>query len=84
MDCPDCLAARETVGLWRYFDPSCLWCGARLLQRIPKHCGTDAEAKQRRRVVLADWMKYGHSDSELRELAKGPMAVAPIKKGSSK
>lgn len=30
--------------------------------------------------MLAVWMEYGHSEAELRALAKGPMAFAPITK----
>jgi hypothetical protein len=79
--CCDCLAARETSGHWRFFDPACLHCGARLIQRITKFSKTDAETTQRRRVVLADWVAAGHKESELRELVKGPLAYAPVKKG---
>lgn len=80
MACSDCLAARETSGHWRMFDPLCIFCGARLIQRIGRVDATDAEIKQRRKVVLADWMKYGHAEQEIRELVKGPMAVEPITK----
>lgn len=63
------------------YDPLCLWCGARLIQRIAKAANTNAESVQRRRAVLADWMAQGHPEQELRELAKGPMAVEPAVKG---
>ncbi len=79
--CQDCTAARETQNKWPYFDPRCLWCGARLINRIGRLKGrTDAELTQRRRSVLADWMAAGHAEVELRELARGPMAVAPVGK----
>ena len=81
MPCSDCAAARETSGSWRFYDPRCLWCGARCIQRIPKFAGTAAEAAQRRRVVLADWMALGHAEAELRGLAKaGALAYEPVTK----
>lgn len=78
--CKDCSAARETSGLWRMFDPLCIYCGARLLQRIPKFCRTNAEASQRRKAALDDWMKYGHAEAEIRALVAGPAAYEPVKK----
>jgi hypothetical protein len=81
MSCTDCAAARETTGLWRYYSPACLWCGARLIQRIPASCGTSSEASQRRKKVLADWMANGHAEGEIRELAKSKtLAFEPAKK----
>ncbi len=79
--CSDCMAARETSGAWRFYDPRCVWCGARCLQRIPKFCKTDAETKQRQSRVLTDWVRAGHAEAELRDLAKGPLAFEPVKKG---
>lgn len=71
--------------MWRYFDPSCLWCGARLIQQIGRLELTKEVMTLRRRAVLADWMALGHSEQELRALAKGKtMPVAPITKGRSK
>jgi hypothetical protein len=79
--CPCCTAARETTGHWRYYELQCAWCGARLIQRLGKLPVTQAEITQRRRAVLADWCQYGHAESQIRELVRGPMAVAPITKG---
>lgn len=78
--CECCQAARDTTGLWRYFSLQCVWCGARLIQRIGRLQRTQAELTQRRKAVLADWMAYGHAESEIRELVRGPMAVEPIAK----
>jgi ribosomal protein S27E len=84
--CPDCNAARITTGHHRMFSPSCLYCGARLIQTIGKVGNTDAEITQRRRVVLKDWMALGHDEQELRELAgrkvgeKLVMALEPVQK----
>ena len=79
--CADCQASRICTGHWRLFDPRCLWCGARILQQIPRFCGTNAEASQRRRAMLAVWVEQGHEEGELRELAKSKsLAYAPIVK----
>lgn len=78
--CECCQAARETTNHWRYFNLSCVHCGARLIQRLGKLQVTQAEITQRRKAVLADWTAYGHSEQEIRALVKGPMAVEPIAK----
>ena len=80
MTCSTCTAARETAGHWRYFDPACLFCGARLIQRIGTVKATKAEISQRRTVVLKDWIAQDHSEKELRELAAGPMCFEPVQK----
>ena len=67
--CQDCAADRICSGHHRLFDPRCIFCGARLIQRIGKVGNTAAEITQRRRVVLADWMALGHGEAEIRELA---------------
>lgn len=28
--------------------------------------------------MLAHWLKFGHSEAEIRELVKGPLAVQPV------
>lgn len=78
MACTDCQAARETTGLWRMYNPACLWCGARLIQMIGRLPIAQREATARRKAVLADWVKQGHSEQEIRDLVKGPMAVEPV------
>lgn len=70
MSCKNCNAARETNGHHRYFDPLCLWCGARLIQKIGRLEIPASESIARRRVVLTDWVEFGHSETELRRLAK--------------
>lgn len=61
--------------------PTCIYCGARLIQRIQK-LPVSAEAKRDRcRQVLTDWLAFGHSEAELRALAKGPVAIRPDGKG---
>lgn len=70
MACQCCAAARETKGAHRFFSPNCLWCGARLIKALGALPIAASECVARRRVVLADWMAYGHKEQELRALAK--------------
>ena len=79
MTCTECSNARESSG-YRMFDPLCKWCGARLIQSIDRLAIPAAMATARRKVVLADWMKYGHDEQELRDLVKGPIAFEPVAK----
>lgn len=76
MPCECCERARKFSGFNR-FSPNCLHCGARIIQ----HLGTlqigRTECSDRRRSALADWLAWGHSEAEIRRLAKGPLAIAP-------
>ena len=73
---------RTSLGpLYRLHCPTCIWCGARLIQHIQK-LPIAAEAKRDRcRQVLADWVAHGHGESQLRALAKGPVPLQPTTKG---
>lgn len=84
MKCTDCKAATITQGCWRQFNsPACVFCTARLIQQIGKlRTPTSAEIAARRLAVLADAVAWGHSEAEIRKLAKGPLAYAP--EGKSK
>lgn len=49
----------------------CAWCGARLIQKIQRLRPLAPEEKRARcRAVLADWMRYGSTEVQLRDLAK--------------
>jgi hypothetical protein len=74
--CDDCNATREAPA-HRMFNPVCLHCGARLIQRLGKLPRPKDEITARRRQVLADWMAQGHPEADLRRLAKGPVPLAP-------
>lgn len=74
--CSDCNTTREAPG-HALFCPTCIWCGARLIQRIQRLPRPASEIRDRCRQVLADWMAYGHAEQELRKLAKGPAPLAP-------
>ena len=76
MTCDCCEAAREAPAYTMHC-PSCIHCGARLIQALGRLPRPKDEIVARRRKVLADWMRYGHSEQELRALAKGPVPLAP-------
>lgn len=68
MACTECERAR--ISAYRLFNPTCLWCGARLIQRIQGMPITPSSKSARCKQVLTDWMAYGHSEQLLRQLAK--------------
>lgn len=72
MRCTNCENARNWPGTVaaRTYTPACLYCGARLIQALGKLRRPREEIAERRRKVLADWMAHGHSEAELRRLAK--------------
>lgn len=76
MTCDCCEATREAP-MHRMFNPACVHCGARLIQRLGKLARPREEIAARRRQVLADWMAQGHPEADLRRLAKGPVPLAP-------
>lgn len=76
MTCECCTASKETPDhLW--YDPACIWCGARLIQRIKARPGAREELTRRMRAVLADWVALGHSEAEIRRLVAGPVPLQP-------
>ncbi len=50
--------------------PSCAFCGARLIQGIQRLPIPHENKIARCRTVLRDWMAHGHSELEIRRLAK--------------
>ena len=80
MACECCLADRECSGHWRYFNEGCVWCGGRILARLGKLKAIPSVILQKRRDMLQAWVKRGHSERELRDLAKAPESLEPIKK----
>ena len=75
--CPNCITA-ATYPQHRWFNPACLHCGARMIQHLGCLPIAASEITQRRRQVLLDWAAHGHSEKDLRALAKGPLAIAPL------
>ena len=73
----DCCQATREAPMHPFFCPTCLWCGARLIQRIQalrrsRTPPTKEQIKARCRTVLDDWMAMGHLESDMRSLAAGP------------
>jgi hypothetical protein len=75
--CEPCSNAREAP-LHAFFCPSCIYCGARLIQGIQRLPRPKPEKSERCRQVLQDWVAYGHDEKTIRELVKGPMALEPV------
>lgn len=61
------------------FNPACLWCSARSIQFIQRMLVIGRDAKvQRCREALDSWKELGHSEAEIRRLAKlAAWAVEP-------
>ena len=68
--------------LWPMYDsPKCIYCTARLIQSLDKlRSPTSSGIAVRQRVVLQDAVAYGHSETEIRRLAKlKALAFEPVK-----
>lgn len=76
MPCMNCNAARQAPD-YRMHCPSCIFCGARLIQSIQRLDRPREEIRDRCRAVLSDWIAMGHDEQALRALAKGPRALEP-------
>ena len=76
--CDCCDIARESPQ-HRMFDPSCLYCGARIIQQLGTLQIGATECRQRRLAQLKVWTDSGFLDADLRRLAKGPDALGPVR-----
>ena len=75
MPCQPCATIRKHYRndpqLYRMHCPTCIQCGARLIQKLQRlYQLTQEQRRDRCRQALADWMAQGHSEKELRALAK--------------
>ena len=62
---------RNDPQLYRMHCPTCIHCGARLIQKFQRLYQLTVEQRRDRcRQALADWMAQGHGEQELRALAK--------------
>jgi len=75
--CSNCDTARQ-YPQHRWFDPACLWCGARIIQHLGTLPMPASECTSRRRANLQIWLAHGHSETQIRTLAKGPLSLAPL------
>lgn len=76
--CPCCTNARQNPTYPR-FNLGCVYCGARLIQRIGLLQISQTECRERRQSVLKDWVEYGHSETQIRALVSGPHCTGPDK-----
>ena len=76
MTCANCTVARDFAA-YALYTPACIHCGARLIQHLGLRNISPAECTTRRKAVLADWVAWGHSEAEIRQLVKGSPAIAP-------
>ena len=83
MPCQPCATIRKHYPgdpqLYRQHCLTCIHCGARLIQKFQRlYQLTTEQRRDRCRQALADWMTQGHSEQQLRALAKQTAwAVAP-------
>jgi len=86
MSCECCAAARECGNFGRLFDSlKCVYCAARLIQRIGKMKIGISECTARRKTVLVDSVAVGLDEDLIRKLVKGFMALEPeVFKGKRK
>ncbi len=78
MTCSDCIKASVNVP-YRQCNPSCLWCGVRMLQLIGKLNISNADCSRLRRAELAVWLSHGHNEAVIRSLVPGPLCLGPVK-----
>lgn len=76
--CDQCNIARDFAN-YRMFNPGCLYCGARIIQRLALFQISDSECFARRKAMLKVWLDMGHSERAIRTLVKGPLALGPEK-----
>lgn len=76
MICECCNVARDFYE-YKMFNPACIFCGARLIQRLGRLNIAESDCIRRRRAVLADWMAMGHSEQQLRTMAKAGPVIGP-------
>ena len=77
MRCDECQSVSEAP-LWNRYDPSCIYCGARLLKRLGELNIPKDQIQKRRTKVLTDWVKWGHNESQIRTLVKSGPWLEPL------
>lgn len=68
----DCCSTARAYPSFAFFNPACVFCGARLIQRIQRGCNhLSPDAKRERlRGDLDRWLAHGHNELRIRALAK--------------
>lgn len=80
MTCACCQASRETNGHYNYFNNrGCIWCAARILQKIQRLPIARSEASKRCKAMLDESVAAGFSEQNIRAMAKSSdMALEPL------
>jgi len=92
MPCQSCQTIRKHYPAdpqqHRQHCPTCLHCGARLIQKMQRLYQLTAEQRRDRcRQTLAQWLAQGHDEQQLRKLAKATawaVASAPEQSGRTR
>ena len=74
--CQCCEIARDCPK-YAMFCPSCIHCGARIIQQLASLPISTSECSARRKAMLYVWLEQGHNEVEIRRLVKGSMALGP-------
>ena len=75
----DCCTRARLSPRYPLFCPTCLHCGARLIQAVGFLPVSRQEVSSRRRQVLIDWIAHGHHEQAIRTLAAmDTPALAPL------
>lgn len=76
--CPCCNIVRQNP-TYPQFNLGCVYCGARLIQRLGQMQISATECKVRRQAVLRDWVEFGHCEQQIRTLVAGPPCIGPAR-----
>ena len=74
MICQDCQRASLSAQ-YKTFNPACIHCGARIIQFLGRQQIAASLCSERRTKELKVWTDLGHSEVEIRRLAKGPWSI---------
>lgn len=75
--CKPCSIARDHAA-YTLFCPSCIHCGARIIQHLGTMQLPVSDCTRRRKAMLKVWTDYGHSEATIRAMVKGPLALEPL------
>jgi len=76
MTCSECQSI-TVAPKWNRYDPSCIYCGARLLRQIGTLDIPKEMIQKRRTKVLTDWVKQGHNEDQIRNLLRSGPWIEP-------
>lgn len=80
----NCCQAARLYPQHNQFNPACLYCGARIIQRAPAYATGATECSARRTANLRIWVDdFGHDEQEIRRMVKGPLSIGPEKPAES-